>query len=44
MECSAFAYFTFDETGKASGISMEGISPNIDFSFDFHDLKFTRID
>lgn len=44
MECSAFAYFTFDETGKVSGISMEGISPNIDFSFDFHDLKFTRID
>ncbi|MDC3253123.1 serine hydrolase [Crocinitomicaceae bacterium] len=44
MECSAFAYFSYDENGKANEITMEGISPNIDFSFDFHDLKFTRTD
>jgi len=43
MNCDAFALFSFDETGKAQSIKMEGISPNIDFSFDFHDLDLKRI-
>lgn len=43
MECNAFASFTYDESGQATEIKMEGISPNIDFSFDFHDLYFTRV-
>ena len=43
MNADAFAMFTLDETGKAIGIKMKGISPNIDFSFDFHDLDLKRI-
>nr|WP_322624704.1 serine hydrolase [uncultured Flavobacterium sp.] len=44
MPADAFAMFTLDEEGKASGIKMKGISPNIDFSFDFQDLDFKRIE
>jgi hypothetical protein len=36
--------FTFDETGKAQTIKMKGISPNIDFSFDFQDLDLKRVE
>ena len=43
MNCDAFASFTLDETGKATAIKMKGISPNIDFSFDFHDLDLKRV-
>lgn len=43
MNCDAFASFTLDETGKATAIQMKGISPNIDFSFDFHDLDLQRV-
>jgi len=43
MNCDAFAIFSLDETGKAQSISMKGISPNIDFSFDFQDLDFKRV-
>ncbi|GGW21933.1 serine hydrolase [Arenibacter certesii] len=44
MPCDAFAMFTLDENGKAIGIKMKGISPYIDFSFDFQDLDLKRID
>jgi len=44
MNCDAFALFSLDETGKAQGIKMKGISPTIDFSFDFQDLELKRID
>jgi len=44
MNADAFAMFSLDEEGKAQGIKMKGISPNIDFSFDFHDLDLKRID
>jgi CubicO group peptidase (beta-lactamase class C family) len=44
MNCDAFAMFSLDETGKAQSIKMKGISPNIDFSFDFQDLDLIRID
>lgn len=43
MECDAFAIFALDEEGRASGIRMRGISPNIDFSFDFQDLDLQRL-
>jgi hypothetical protein len=43
MNADAFAMFQLDENGKASGFKMKGISPNIDFSFDFHDLDLKRI-
>ena len=42
MNADAFALFILDENGKAIGIKMKGISPNIDFSYDFHDLDFKR--
>lgn len=38
----AFAIFSLDEEGKAQCIKMKGISPGIDFSFDFQDLNFQR--
>lgn len=43
MNGDVFALFTLDENGKAQEITMKGISPNIDFSFDFQDLKFERL-
>lgn len=43
MNCDAFAMFSLDETGKAQSILMKGISPNIDFSFDFQDLDLKRV-
>ena len=43
MNCDALAMFSLDETGKAQSIKMKGISPNIDFSFDFQDLDLKRI-
>ncbi len=44
MNADAFAMFFLDEKGKAQSIKMKGISPNIDFSFDFHDLDLKRVD
>jgi hypothetical protein len=43
MNADAFAMFSLDENGKAESIKMKGISPNIDFSFDFQDLFLERI-
>ena len=43
MECNAFASFMLDQEGKASGFTMKGISPSIDFSFDFQHLKLQRV-
>ena len=43
MNCDAFAMFSLDEEGKAKSIKMKGISPGIDFSFDFQDLDLQRI-
>jgi CubicO group peptidase (beta-lactamase class C family) len=44
MNADAFATFTLNEEGKGKGITMKGISPNIDFSFDFQDLDLKRIE
>lgn len=43
MNCDAFATFNLDQEGKAVLIKMKGISPNIDFSFDFQDLELKRV-
>jgi CubicO group peptidase (beta-lactamase class C family) len=43
MNADAFAIFSLDANGKAQSIKMKGISPNIDFSFDFHDLDLKRV-
>jgi CubicO group peptidase (beta-lactamase class C family) len=42
LDADAFAMFDLDEEGKAIHIRMKGISPDIDFSYDFQDLFFTR--
>ncbi|GAA4897889.1 serine hydrolase [Flaviramulus aquimarinus] len=42
MNADAFVTFTLDDRGNAESIKMKGISPNIDFSFDFHDLDLKR--
>jgi len=42
-DCDALAIFSLDEDGKAQGIKMKGISPSIDFSYDFQDLNFQRV-
>jgi CubicO group peptidase (beta-lactamase class C family) len=44
MNADAFATFILNEEGKATGIKMKGISPNIDFSFDFQDLDLKRVE
>ena len=44
MNCDALATFTVDEKGKAKSIKMKGISPNMDFSFDFQDLDLQRVE
>ncbi len=43
MDCDAFAMFNLDENGDAISISMKGISPAIDFSFDFQDLDLKKM-
>ena len=43
MNADAFVTFTLGEKGKAQSIKLKGISPNIDFSFDFHDLDLKRV-
>lgn len=44
LNADAFALFSLDEEGKAQSIKMKGISPNIDFSYDFQDLDLQRIE
>jgi len=40
LDADAFVLFQLDTEGKASGFTMEAISPLTDFSFDFQDLDF----
>jgi hypothetical protein len=44
MDADAFVNFALDEEGKAKSIRMRAISPLTDFSYDFHDLRFQRVD
>jgi len=43
MNTDAFVMFGLNEEGESRSIRLKGISPNIDFSFDFQDLYFIRI-
>ncbi len=43
MDADAFVQFNLDNSGKASGIKMNAISPLTDFSYDFQDLDFKRM-
>jgi len=42
LDADAFVKFDLDNSGKASGMKMEAISPLTDFSFDFQDLDFKK--
>jgi len=44
LDADAFAIFSLDEEGKAQSIGMKGISPDIDFSYDFQDLRLERVE
>ena len=43
MDADAFLNFSLDQDAKAAGIKMKAISPLTDFSYDFHDLDFTKV-
>ena len=43
MDADAFVIFQLDENGKAKSFSMKGISPAIDFSYDFQDLHPVKV-
>lgn len=43
MDADAFMKFQLDFDGNPAGFTMKAISPLTDFSFDFHDLNFTKI-
>ncbi len=43
MEADAFAMFSFDEHGNPFGLKMKPVSPLTDFSFDFQDLDFKKV-
>ncbi|MFI5160806.1 MAG: serine hydrolase [Sphingobacteriales bacterium] len=43
MDADAFATFTVDEEGKPTGLKMKPISPATDFSYDFQDLDFKKV-
>lgn len=44
MDADAFVTFGLDEEGIAKTIRMKAISPLTDFSYDFHDLRFERVE
>jgi CubicO group peptidase (beta-lactamase class C family) len=43
LDADAFAIFCLDEEGVAQHITMKGVSPDLDFSYDFQDLFFERV-
>lgn len=43
LDADAFVTFTLDHNAKPAGFKMEAISPLTDFSFDFQDLDFSRL-
>jgi CubicO group peptidase (beta-lactamase class C family) len=42
FKADAYAMFHLNANGEPIGFKMKAISPETDFSFDFHDLEFTR--
>jgi len=44
MDADAFVNFGLDEEGIANTIRLKAISPLTDFSYDFHDLRFERVE
>lgn len=44
LTADAYVRFTMGYDGKVEGMTMKAISPRTDFSFDFHDLSFRKIE
>ena len=44
MDADAWLNFSLDEGGKVAGLKMRAISPLTDFSYDFHDLDFRKVE
>ncbi len=44
FDADAYVMFDLDKDGKPAGMKMQAISPLTDFSFDFQDLDFKRVD
>ena len=44
IDADAFVMFGLDEEGVGQSVKMKGISPLIDFSYDFEDLNLVRVD
>jgi len=44
MEADAFVIFSKNKNGKKTGMTMKAVSPLTDFSYDFQDLNFTKVD
>ena len=42
LQADAFAIFGLNNEGKVQEIRMKGISPNMDFSYDFQDLQLVK--
>ncbi len=43
MHADAYLIFSLDEYGKPVGLKMKPISPETDFSYDFQDLDFVKV-
>ncbi|MGY5850047.1 serine hydrolase [Salegentibacter sp. F14] len=43
LNADAFVVFILDREGKAQGFTMEPVSPLTDFSYDFQDLDFSKV-
>lgn len=43
FNADAYAMFSTDFDGKVNGLKMKAISPLTDFSYDFHDLDFSKV-
>ncbi len=44
LMADAYVSFVMSPEGKVESIRMKAVSPNTDFSFDFHDLDLQRVD
>ncbi|HNP69389.1 MAG TPA: serine hydrolase [Aequorivita sp.] len=44
LKADAFVNFSLDTEGRAKGFAMTAISPLTDFSYDYQDLKFERVE
>jgi hypothetical protein len=43
FNADAYIMFTLNSEGVPDGFTMKAISPLTDFSYDFHDLQFSRL-